>query len=175
MKQVLVIVFAMFLALPVLAQTAAPAAEAPALQPAATDEAPVGETPEATPLLVPLLASEVSLADLLWLKRPVVVFADTPADPRFQQQVELLLARPEELIARDVVIIIDADPAARSEIRMTLRPRGFMLTLIDKDGRVNLRKPAPWDVREITRAIDKWPTRKQEILEHKAHAADEAE
>ena len=34
---------------------------------------------------------------------------------------------------------------------------------MDKDGQVKLRKPFPWDVREISRAIDKFPLRRQEI------------
>ncbi|WP_425052272.1 DUF4174 domain-containing protein [Psychromarinibacter sp. S121] len=113
-------------------------------------------------------ATEVSLDEFLWTKRPVVVFADTPADPRYVEQLELLRARPDALIARDVVVIIDADPSANSDVRRTLRPRGFQLTLIEKDGRVNLRKPLPWDVREITRAIDKWPLRQEEIRKGRA-------
>ena len=47
--------------------------------------------------------------------------------------------------------------------RRKFRPRGFMLTLIGKDGEVELRKPFPWDVREISRSIDKMPLRQQEI------------
>ena len=31
------------------------------------------------------------------------------------------------------------------------------------DGTILLRKPAPWDVREISRSIDKLPLRKQEV------------
>jgi hypothetical protein len=38
-----------------------------------------------------------------------------------------------------------------------------MLALIGKDGEIKLRKPAPWDVREITRSIDKMPLRAQEM------------
>ncbi|MDX1782472.1 MAG: DUF4174 domain-containing protein, partial [Thalassovita sp.] len=57
------------------------------------------------------------------------------------------------------------DPKGKSALREDLRPRGFMLALVDKDGQVKLRKPAPWTVREITRSIDKWPTRQQEIRE----------
>lgn len=106
---------------------------------------------------------ELSLDEYLWTARPVVVFADTPADPAFRLQMELLLERPEALIERDVVVIVDTDPAARSAVRLKLRPRGFMLVIIGKDGQVELRKPAPWDVREITRTIDKMPLRQQEI------------
>lgn len=108
-------------------------------------------------------ASEVTLDAFRWIARPVVVLAETPADPRFRQQMDLLAARADELAMRDVVVIVDTDPAARSSVRTHLRPRGFMLTLIAKDGTVMLRKPFPWDVREISRSIDKLPLRQQEI------------
>ncbi|RLJ60387.1 uncharacterized protein DUF4174 [Litoreibacter meonggei] len=116
----------------------------------------------------PYDAVEANLSDFLWLRRAVVVFADTPADPRFTRQIELLEARPDPLIDRDVVILIDSDPKNPSEIRNTLRPRGFMMVLIGKDGEVELRKPSPWDVREITRAIDKMPLRLQELRDRRA-------
>ncbi|WP_281859461.1 DUF4174 domain-containing protein [Litoreibacter halocynthiae] len=116
----------------------------------------------------PYDAVEANLSDFLWLRRAVVVFADTPADPRFTRQIELLEARPDPLIDRDVVILIDSDPKKPSEIRNTLRPRGFMMVLIGKDGEVELRKPSPWDVREITRAIDKMPLRLQELRDRRA-------
>jgi hypothetical protein len=62
-------------------------------------------------------------------------------------------------------VIVDADPSANSVWRQKLRPRGFMLAVLDKDGQIELRKPAPWDVREITRSIDKMPLRQREIRE----------
>lgn len=156
MAKFLSFVLIVFAALPAQAQEAA----------VMTAEEPA-ETTETVEPAVPELeiydASEVSLEQFLWLKRPVVVFADTPADPRYVEQINLLTARPDALMARDVVVITDTDPAGRSSVRMALRPRGFQLTLVAKDGRVNLRKPLPWDVREITRAIDKWPLRQEEI------------
>ncbi len=108
-------------------------------------------------------ASEVSLADLQWLARPLVVFADTPNDPRFRQQMDLLLDRPDDLAERDVIIITDTDPSAQTDLRTALRPRGYMMALVAKDGRVAFRKPSPWSVREISRSIDKMPLRQQEI------------
>jgi hypothetical protein len=110
-------------------------------------------------------ASEIVLADLLYVARPVIVFADNPNQPEFRQQMQLFQADLAGLDIRDVILIVDTDPAARSAIRQELRPRGFNLVLIDKDGRVNLRKPEPWDVREISRQIDKMPLRLQEIRE----------
>ena len=112
-------------------------------------------------------AGDSDLSEFLWIKRPIVVFADTPADPRFEQQIDLLLKGIDELKARDVVILTDTDPAARSPLRLKLRPRGFMLVLVGKDGRVQLRKPLPWSVREITRSIDKNQVRQREIEERR--------
>jgi len=121
----------------------------------ATDGMPAG--------FAPLQAADVALEDFLWLKRPVVVFANTPADPAFGQQMDFLEELWPELEERDVVVIVDTDPKAETEVRRTLRPRGFMLVLMDKDGSVALRKPSPWSVREISRAIDKMPSRREEM------------
>ena len=108
-------------------------------------------------------ASEINLADLAFIARPVVVFADSPNDPRFAEQIALLLARSGALALRNVILVTDSDPAARTPLRQLLRPHGFALVLIDTDGRVALRKPEPWDVRELTRVIDKMPSRLREI------------
>lgn len=112
-------------------------------------------------------AQDIDLAEFLWLARPVVVFADSDSDPRFQQQMTLLDALVEELVVRDVLIVTDTDPAEMSDTRKDLRPRGFMLALIAKDGTVSLRKPFPWDVRELSRAIDKMPLRQQEVRDRR--------
>jgi hypothetical protein len=77
-----------------------------------------------------------------------------------------LLARDAgELAQRDALVIVDTDPAAATDLRHTFRPRGFSLVLMEKDGTAVLRKPLPWDLREITHAIDKSPLRRQEVLE----------
>ena len=112
-------------------------------------------------------AAEIDLNAFKWVARPVVVFADTPADPAFKRQMELLEARLGELAERDVVLITDTSPDERSDLRRKLRPRGFMLTLIGKDGNIKLRKPFPWDVRELTRSIDKMPMRLQELRDRR--------
>ena len=67
------------------------------------------------------------------------------------------------LTRRDVVVVADSDPADATVWRQRLKPNGFSLLVIDKDGQVKQRKPSPWDVREIVRAIDKFPLRRQEI------------
>lgn len=118
---------------------------------------------EAVDPLEPLDAASTNLNDFLWVNRPIIVFADTPADPRFQEQLALLAERSEPLLERDVVIIVDTDPAASSDIRRELRPRGFMLVVMTKDGNVGFRRPSPRDVREITRGIDNFAIRQEEL------------
>jgi hypothetical protein len=113
------------------------------------------------------VAADTDLNEFKWKKRPVIVFADTPDDPAFIEQMALLATGATDLTARDVVVIVDTDPDARSAIRLKMRPRGFMLTLVGKDGAIKLRKPFPWSVREITRSIDKMPMRQREIRDAK--------
>ncbi|MEM9550555.1 MAG: DUF4174 domain-containing protein [Pseudomonadota bacterium] len=128
-----------------IAQEAGPAADTAMIQ-------PVGDT---------------DLNQFLWTNRPVIVFADTPADPRYSEQIERLRTDMDALVDRDVVVLTDTDPSARSPIRQKLRPRGFQLVLIGKDGGVKLRKPFPYSVRELGRTIDKMPMRQQEIRERR--------
>jgi hypothetical protein len=111
----------------------------------------------------PLNAQGVDLAAFQWVARPIIVFADTPADPRFIEQMALLADRPGPLFERDVVVIFDTDPAAPSSIRRALRPRGFALVILQRDGAVGARRPSPRDVREITRAIDNFALRQEEL------------
>ncbi|MFK7744590.1 MAG: DUF4174 domain-containing protein [Roseobacter sp.] len=132
---------------------------------AETEEAPIKET-------MFFSMDEVDLNQFKWKKRPVVVFADSELDPAFIEQIELLRARENELRARDVVVITDTSPEPLSDLRRKLRPRNFMLVLMNKESVVNVRKPFPWDVREIRRSIDKMPIRKREIREEKERATE---
>ena len=133
--------------------------------PAASQDADAAPAEAPAEVLQVYDAADVTLEQFIWVNRLVVVFADSPFDPRFAEQMELLQERPEALNARDVVVITDTDPDARTEVRLQLRPRGFQMTLIGKDGQVALRKPSPWDVRELSRSIDKMPIRQREIRE----------
>lgn len=108
-------------------------------------------------------AATVDPDQFLWTARPVVIFADTADDPAFVDQVASLRRDGRALASRDVVLVLDSDPSANSTWRQQLRPQGFSLVLIDKDGQVKIRRPVPWDAREIGRAIDRLPLRRQEI------------
>lgn len=117
------------------------------------------------PALVPIPASEVDEAALIYQNRPVIVFADSADDPQFTRQMELLTRYLPELVLRDVILITDTDPANPSALRKRLRPRGFSLVLMDKDWGSAIRKPLPWEGREIVNAIDKMPIARSESLE----------
>jgi hypothetical protein len=110
-------------------------------------------------------ASDIVLADLFYQKRIVAVFADDPNDPSYIRQMELLAANTNDLVERDVILVTDTNPDTASELRLKLRPSGFSLVIMDKDGSNTLRKPRPWSTREITRSIDKFPSRRIEMLE----------
>ena len=108
-------------------------------------------------------AAGIDIAELQWIARPVVVFANSPEDPAYIDQMAEILRDLPELVARDVIVITDTDAETSSLLRTQLRPRGFMLVLMGKDGEVKLRKPLPWTVRELSRSIDKMPMRQREI------------
>ena len=129
------------------------------IAPALAVEEDGGDSPE-----MPLMeAGDITLEQFKWENRLIVVFADSPLDPSFRQQMEKLREDVPALLVRDVVVLTDTNPEGKSSLRQKLHPRGFGLVLIGKDGQVKLRKPAPWDMREISRSIDKWPIRQQDI------------
>ena len=81
--------------------------------------------------------------------------------------MEFLSEDNRALQERDIIVLIDTDPNLSSSLRKKLRPHGFAFILIGKDGQVKLRKPSPWNIREIARVIDKMPIRQQEITRKK--------
>ena len=121
----------------------------------------------AEPELLILDATEVDLDSLLWLNRIVAILADTPNDPAFIEQLRRIEASPDDFIERDAVVILDSDRNSGSDLRRMLRPRGFMLAFIEKDGSVAQRRPSPRSVREINAVIDRFPLRRQEMLERR--------
>ena len=125
MKQVLVLILGAALATGLATGLAAQDSETLASTDVSADASAEGNpeaelelaTPNDAPAssIGPFDAKDVSLADFLWVKRPVVVFADTKADPRYQDQLALLLDRVEALEERDIVVITDTAPSAASE------------------------------------------------------------
>lgn len=107
--------------------------------------------------------SPITISDFFGNKRVIIIFSDNSEDPNFTAQLNLLESRKNILKERDVIVLIDTSPISKSNIRLKLRPQGFVFILIGKDGKIALRKSRPWSVREISRSIDKMPLRKQEI------------
>ena len=68
--------------------------------------------PDRTVELEYLLARDITPEELLFRRRVVVVFADTPADPAFTAQMVALETQAGPLVDRDVVVVADSDPAA---------------------------------------------------------------
>ena len=134
---------------------------------AGTDEEPSAPERWNEDGLIIFDAEDINLNDFLWIARPVVIFADSVNDPRFQEQLRFVQEVPEAVTERDILIVTDTNPNELSDLRKRLRPRGFMLAILGKDGGVKLRKPFPWDMREIGRVIDKMPLRQQELREQR--------
>ncbi|MEK9734436.1 MAG: DUF4174 domain-containing protein [Paracoccaceae bacterium] len=109
------------------------------------------------------VTKDTDLSSYRGTHRPIVVFANSPEDVNYTRQIKMLKSGLNQLLVRDVVVLTDTNPSEVSPLRELLRPRGFALLLIGKDGQVKLRKPFPWSVRELSRAIDKMPMRRQEL------------
>ena len=109
------------------------------------------------------VTKDTDLSSYRWTHRPIVVFANSPEDVNYTRQIKMLESGLNQLLMRDVVVLTDTNPSEVSPLRELLRPRGFALLLIGKDGQVKLRKPFPWSARELSRAIDKMPMRRQEL------------
>lgn len=159
MKSLLIFVLALTLPAAVWATDTAPQAEPEGISDVVVDKPPEG--------LQFVEAAQIDPDELLWISRLLVVFANTENDPAYLQQLALLQERATDLFERDVIVALDTDPSAESALRSRLRPRGFMLAIIDKDGEIKQRKPSPWSAREIVQAIDKFPLRRQEMLDRR--------
>ncbi len=112
-------------------------------------------------------AAQAQLDDFKWRKRVLIVFSQSALDPNMAEQISLLKIDLRALIDRDLIVLIDDEPQQEWPLRTQLRPNGFSLVLIDKDGRTILRKSRPWSVRDLSNAIDRTPLRKQEITERR--------
>ena len=109
MQSYLPLVFAALMAVPAVAQqesvSTAAVTEAPAEE--AVEETEAVEvaqaTEEETPALQVLDASETSLEDFLWTARPIVIFADTPADEPSAQRRGLRRLRETWQVINDQI------------------------------------------------------------------------
>ena len=106
-------------------------------------------------LEITYVESNTDIKDLIWEKRPVLVFSNSHLDPNLKQQIEMFGSDPNALSSRDVRVFVDDKSEPNSKLRKRFRPKGFLIILIGKDGQIKLRKNSPWSARELTRIIDK--------------------
>ena len=118
-------------------------------------------------IAAPVAAQDDPLAEHLWTRRPVLIFADSDRDPRFARQLAEFEREAAALEERDVVIITDTSPGTslqdRSALRRKFRPHGFNVLLIGKDGEIKLRRPVVVSADDVTRMIDRMPMRQREM------------
>jgi hypothetical protein len=164
MKPIFTLVFALIFPMALSAQGTDTAMAQGAV---ATDAVPEDATaaPDAPMGLQMLDARDIDVREYIWNSRILVVMADTPDDPMFARQLAALRDREAEFMLRDVVVVFDAHPNDLSPLREVLRPNGFMTAIIDKDGEVKARRPSYRSGREWMAIIDRFPTRRQELLE----------
>ena len=106
-------------------------------------------------LEITYVETNTDIKDLIWEKRPVLVFSNSHLDPNLKQQIKMFASDPDALSSRDVEVFVDDKPEPNSNLRKRFRPKGFLIILIGKDGQIKLRKNSPWSARELTRIIDK--------------------
>ena len=106
-------------------------------------------------LEITYVETNTDIKDLIWEKRPVLVFSNSHLDPNLKQQIKMFGSDPGALLSRDVKVFVDDKPEPNSNLRKRFRPKGFLIILIGKDGQIKLRKNSPWSARELTRIIDK--------------------
>lgn len=164
MKRIWTLVFALIFSTTLGATEAIEATDTELVAPL-DSEVEIEPVPDPDEVLLFLDAREIDVRDFIWERRLIVVMADTPDDPQLTRQLNALRERELEFVARDAVVIFDSHPDDRSPLRQVLRPRGFMTAIIDKDGEVKARRPAVRTGRELMAVIDRFPTRRQEMLE----------
>ena len=106
-------------------------------------------------LEITYVETNTDIKDLIWEKRPVLVFSNSHLDPNLKKQIKMFRSDPDALSSRDVKVFVDDKPEPNSNLRKRFRPKGFLIILIGKDGQIKLRKNSPWSARELTRIIDK--------------------
>lgn len=98
-----------------------------------------------------------------WHNRPVVIFAPSEKDARYQQQIAMLKANPSGLAERDIIVLTDNAPNQSGQLRSQLKPKGFEVVLVGKDGGMKLRETTPISSEALLSTIDQMPMRKAKL------------
>ncbi len=111
----------------------------------------------------PAPAGEDGLAGYRWESRPVLVFAPSASDPRYEAQIASFRDAAEALAERDIVVLADTDPRSGSALRRGIGDDDASVILVGKDGGVKLRAAAPVDPAVILDLVDGMPMRRREM------------
>ena len=111
-----------------------------------------------------------------WQNRVLLVFAPSDNDGRLSATRKLAREHSRGFEDRHLITVValtegeapEGQPLGRIQTdslreQYGIGPSDFAVFLIGKDGGVKLRNPFPWDVRALSRQIDKMPLRQQEI------------
>ena len=119
-----------------------------------------------------------NLDDHLWKDRVILLFASSPQQPHFQEQLGILTKEAEEVTARELVLYTifpeRGQQPGGGALSFTqarglfhtygITPgAGFAFLLIGKDGTEKLRKKEPVSAQELFSLIDSMPMRQAEM------------
>lgn len=118
----------------------------------------------------------MDLKQYQWKNRLLLVFAPSPEDAHYQEQLELL-SNDDELAERDLIVfhIFDGDSGFAGEVRLSeedvvqlqekfkVETRAFTIILMGKDGTEKQRWTQPIKSQDLFALIDDMPMRQQEM------------
>lgn len=112
-------------------------------------------------ILAAVPADAGRLEPYLWEKRPILVFAPAPDDPRLTEQLARFEAAEAALAERRNVVIVDIEPG--SPLRARFAPAEFTVILVGLDGGEKFRSDQPVAVETLNARIDRMPMRRSEL------------
>jgi len=59
--------------------------------------------------------TNTDIKDLIWEKRPMLVFSNSHLDPNLKEQIKMFESDPNALLSRDVRVFIDDKPEPNSK------------------------------------------------------------
>ena len=108
-------------------------------------------------------AADARLDGLKWKARPIVVLSDSRDDPRVARQTAALDGAKRAVDARDIKILLEAEPHGVLRRQLGLKGTGFAVVLVGKDGSVKAVWREPVDPKKIFMIIDAMPMRRDEM------------
>jgi hypothetical protein len=117
------------------------------------------------------------MAEHRWSHRLLFVFAPSPHDERFKQQVARLSNASDGMSERDLLLVsvvtggpsqangrpLTTGAAQRLRERFNIAPPAFRIVLVGKDGTEKRRDEAPVSARSLFDTIDAMPMRQREM------------